>query len=124
MALHAEILGITGWLHDAIEEWGDDPSRWQSPPVGKVKHSPTDLDEKPLHTKEQESLLKLVIGMAIKGYRYDPSAGRSGVTAEIVSDLAELGLTIDEGTVRKFLKWGHKLVPSNINEHELLALWD
>ena len=118
VALHAELLGIAGWLHDAIVEWGDDPACWQSTAVGIVDRSPAKLDEKPLHTKEKESLLKLVIGMAIKGYGYDPSAARSGVPGEIVTDLAEVGLEIDEGTVTKYLKWGRKLVPSNINEHD------
>jgi hypothetical protein len=118
IALHAELEGIAGWLRDAVEEWGDDPSGWQSPPVRAVNRSPANLDEKPLHTKERESLLKMVIGMAMKGYSYDPSTARSDVPGQIVSDLAELGLKIDEGTVRKFLKQGRDLVESNIIEQE------
>jgi hypothetical protein len=37
---------------------------------------PRDLPEKPLGTRERESLLKLIVGMAVGGYGYDPSAGR------------------------------------------------
>ena len=33
--------------------------------------------ERPLGMRERESLLKLVIGMAVKGYTYDPRASRS-----------------------------------------------
>jgi hypothetical protein len=111
VALHAELEAIAGWLHDAVEEWGDDPSLWQSPPVGPVNPSPAKLDDKPLHTKERESLLKLVIGMAIKGYTYDPSAAKSDAPGEIVEDLAECGLEIDPDTVRKYLKMGAELLP-------------
>jgi hypothetical protein len=42
----------------------------------EVQRQPTE-SEKPLGTKERDSLLKLVIGMAIGGYRYDPKAKRS-----------------------------------------------
>ena len=54
--------------------------------------------------KERESLLKLVIGMAIKGYGYDPAALKSDKVKEIADDLALLGLSIDTDTVRKYLK--------------------
>jgi len=60
--------------------------------------------DKPLGTTERNTLLKLVIGMAIKGYRYDPTALKSNVPTEIVDDLAELGIAIDNGTVLKYLK--------------------
>ncbi len=36
--------------------------------------------KKPLHTKERETLLKLVIGMAVSGYSYDPQS-------KIISDV-------------------------------------
>jgi hypothetical protein len=117
VALHAELEAIAGWLHDAVEEWGDDPSVWQSPPVGPVNRSPANLEEKP-HPKERTSLLKLVIGMAKGGYGYDPSAAKSEIPEQIVSDLAALGLAIDVGTVRKYLKEGRELLPSTNNEHD------
>jgi len=56
--------------------------------------------------------------MAIKGYRYDSSAAKSTVPGEIASDLAELGLTIDVGSVRKYLTEGRDLVPGNFNEDD------
>jgi hypothetical protein len=119
VALHAELQGIAGWLRDATEEWGDDPSRWQSPPVGKVNHSPANLEDKPLPTKERESLLKLVIGMAMAYHGYDPQAAKSEVPNLIVADLDKLGLSIDVGTVRKYLKQGLELVPPiPTNGHE------
>jgi hypothetical protein len=42
---------------------------------------------KELSTKERGSLHKLVIGMAVAGYRWDPKAARSPVPKEIAEDL-------------------------------------
>ena len=62
-------------------------------------------------TRERESLLKLVIGMAIAGYRYDPKASRGPVTSEIVNDLEKLGIPLDADTVRKYLREARELLP-------------
>ena len=69
---------------------------------------------KPLNPKERESLLKLVIGMAIKGYSYDPNMSRSPTAKKIADDLSEIGLSIDEDTVRKWLKEAAEIVPGDI----------
>ena len=60
--------------------------------------------EKPLGTTERNTLLKLVIGMAVRGYGYDPSAARSPIPAEVSRELAALGLSMDDDTARKYLK--------------------
>jgi hypothetical protein len=57
-----------------------------------------------LGARERESLLKMVIAMAVRGYKYDPSANRSKITQEIADDLRTLGLSLDVDTVRKYLK--------------------
>jgi hypothetical protein len=67
--------------------------------------------EKSLGTRERESLLKLVIGLAIGGYGYDPKAARSDKTTEIAGDLAEQGVALDEDTVRKWLRLAAELLP-------------
>jgi hypothetical protein len=59
--------------------------------------------DKQLGTKERETLLKLVIGMAIKGYSHDPNASKSKATKEIADDLGNLGIGISDDTVRKYL---------------------
>lgn len=64
-----------------------------------------------LNTKEKESLLKLVIGMAVAAYRYNPQAARSDIPTEIVNDLIRAGVPLDADTVRKFLRLGAKLLP-------------
>jgi hypothetical protein len=57
-----------------------------------------------LTTRERETLLKLILGMALGGYGYDPKAERSKVVPEIVGDLAQRGISIDDDTVRKWLR--------------------
>jgi hypothetical protein len=47
--------------------------------------------DKPFTLRERETLLKLVIGMAVKGYAHDTDAGRSKATSEIASDLDNPG---------------------------------
>ncbi|MEC5291601.1 hypothetical protein VSX64_23035 [Aurantimonas sp. C2-6-R+9] len=58
-------------------------------------------------------MLKLVIGMAVKGYSYDPASGRSPTAKEIATDLALIGLPMDEDTVRKYLKESASLLPQD-----------
>ena len=60
-------------------------------------------NEKPLGSRERDSLLKLVIGMAVAGYRFDPRATKNAATAEIASDLDRLGMPMHPDTVRKWL---------------------
>jgi ribosomal protein S16 len=69
------------------------------------------LAQKDVSTRERDSLLKLVIGMAVKGYAYDPMASRNSATADIASDLASLGIGLDTDTIRKWLKEGADLLP-------------
>jgi hypothetical protein len=67
--------------------------------------------EKLLRTRERESLLKLVIGMAVGGYGYDHAAKRSEQPASIADDLSRLGVGLDIDTVRKWLKQASELLP-------------
>lgn len=67
---------------------------------------------KPLATIERDSLLKLVIGMAVKGYSYDPNAKKNSAVTEIATDLEKLGLSLSDDTIRKFLKEGAEQLPA------------
>lgn len=60
--------------------------------------------EKPVSTTERNTFLKLLIGMAVEGYSYDPKASKSTTPREIADDLAGLGIAITDDTVRKYLK--------------------
>ncbi len=48
-------------------------------------------------------MLKLLIGMAVSKYKYDPRANRNQATSAIADDLAKLGIPLDLDTVRKWL---------------------
>ncbi|PPD14203.1 MAG: hypothetical protein CTY25_13435 [Methylobacterium sp.] len=72
---------------------------------------PSPVAEKSLGIRERESLLKLVIGMAVNGYGYDPKAGRSDKIREIAGDLERLGIALDVDTVRKYVNEGRGLLP-------------
>jgi hypothetical protein len=61
-------------------------------------------EEKPLTTRERDTLLKLVIGMAVDGYGHNPKAAKSNVPKEIADILADLGMSVSDDTVRKYLK--------------------
>ena len=52
----------------------------------------TEETHKPLLTRERETALKLIIGMAIEQYGYDPDASRNDAIKNISEDLAEWGL--------------------------------
>jgi hypothetical protein len=57
-----------------------------------------------LSKKEARSLYKLLLGMAIRGYCWDPADKKSEKTAEIASDCQLEDLSITADTVRKWLR--------------------
>jgi hypothetical protein len=59
--------------------------------------------------------LKVVIGMAVGGYSYDPKAGRSDRPTEIAGDLERAGVPLDVDTVRKWLRESAELLPPKGN---------
>ena len=67
-----------------------------------------------LSTKERVTTLKIILAMAVVGSCYDPKKHRTGATREITDDVHSIGLTIDEDTVRKYLRAAAEMhLPSN-----------
>jgi len=66
----------------------------------KPRHATT----RGLVPKEQQSLLKLVLGMAMEQYDYQPAAGNSKAPGQISSDLENCGISIDAETVLRWLR--------------------
>lgn len=71
---------------------------------------PPAVDEKPSKppaTAERETMLKLIIGMAVDAYGYDPDATRNKATGDkqgsIKAALEMKGISIDADTIRKYL---------------------
>lgn len=71
----------------------------------------SDAADELLHTKECESLQKIVIGLAIGGYGYDPAAKRNSTVKEMVDDMESAGINISDDTVRKFLRKSMQYLP-------------
>lgn len=70
-----------------------------------IKNAPPAADPiKPQSTIERQNMLKAIYGMAVKGYSYNPDDKRSTVVTEIIGDLALIGLTISDDTIRRYLK--------------------
>jgi len=67
--------------------------------------------EKPIGTRERESLLKLFIGLALTCYGHEPQAANSIKVSEIKSDLELRGISFDEDTIRKYLNEAKSLLP-------------
>ena len=49
-------------------------------------------------------MLKLIYGMAVRGYTYNPADKRSTIVPEIVGDLALEGIPLSDDTIRRYLK--------------------
>ncbi|MDP1647976.1 MAG: hypothetical protein Q8M01_07230 [Rubrivivax sp.] len=63
------------------------------------------VDSGELTTRERDSLLRILYGMACAApYRYDSSAARNEATATIASATAAADCGVDADTVRKYLK--------------------
>jgi hypothetical protein len=79
------------------------------------KHSEPSPEKsrKPLNVRERETLLKLIISMAIGGYGHDPTAKRTDTARDIVGDLAKNELSLDEDTVRNWLKKAREVLPGD-----------
>jgi hypothetical protein len=100
--------------NDAIAKYQEQRSSLRSE-IEELKKRLADAvrepDEQPLTTRERKTAQKLIIGMAVEGYKYDPEAARSDTVREIANDLEKIGLTIHEDTVRDWLRESAKLLP-------------
>ena len=75
-------------------------------PDAKSKKRPTSE----IKTIEMDSLLKLIAGMAVEQYGFDPTASRSPAIQNISSDLDGLGISLDQKTIRKWVKKSCELI--------------
>ncbi|MBI1301935.1 MAG: hypothetical protein GC137_09810 [Alphaproteobacteria bacterium] len=64
-----------------------------------------------LHPKEKETLLKIVLGLALTNYEFDPKSSRNSTAREIADDLSLHDISVDEDTVRKWLKESIEFLP-------------
>ncbi len=69
--------------------------------------------EKPILPKERETVLKLIIGMAVDGYGYNPNQIKSPIPEDITKILDGLGIALDSDTVRRWLREGATILPQD-----------
>lgn len=75
-------------------------------------------EDNSLNPRVRDNLLKMVIGMAINRYKYNPVPNkRSGAVAAIKSALDECGVPLDEQTILNYLREGAELLPSEFVEN-------
>lgn len=70
--------------------------------------APADAEINP---RVKETLLKIIIGMAIDGYGYQPTQLRSPTARELSDHLQRLGLEVSDDTIRNYLKEAAQLLP-------------
>lgn len=72
--------------------------------AGNNSHEQDDLKD-----SERSSLFKLILGMAIAGYKFNPQAEKNTAISDITEDLQKLGIGMSDDTVRKWInKAGEK----------------
>lgn len=68
---------------------------------------PKNIETDELGTSERKTLLRLILGMAMQKYGYDPKAERNTATGtnsgSIAHDLQKAGFPMDTQTIRKYL---------------------
>ncbi|MPS29138.1 MAG: hypothetical protein E2576_24120 [Alcaligenaceae bacterium] len=67
--------------------------------------------EKTLASRERDSLLKLVIGMAVGGYGHNVEEEKQKTVTLIMQDMERIGLSLSDETIRKYLKEATELLP-------------
>ena len=87
--------------------WAD-KTQIQIPDDLRCQATSTDQMQQSAREMERDSLLKMILGMAIAKYGYVPGANRNTATGEnrgsITSDLQIQGLNLDRDTIRRHLK--------------------
>ncbi|WP_445658337.1 hypothetical protein [Achromobacter sp. NCFB-sbj8-Ac1-l] len=70
-------------------------------------------EEKPLSSRERDTLLTLIAAMAKEGYKHDPTNKARSAVSDILTDVQKAGLSISDQTIRDKLKDAWELLPGN-----------
>ncbi len=65
-----------------------------------------------INPRIKETLLKMIIAMAVHKYKFNPDAMRNNATANIKTALLNVGLSLDEEIILKYLREAASLVPN------------
>ena len=75
---------------------------------------PPMLDPEELETRPRKTLLRLVLGMAMHKYHFDTELLKQSVATNISAGLGNVGLSVKEDTIRKWLKIAQAEVGSDL----------
>lgn len=87
--------------------------RFHSPDQQKPKSRPLPKQDR----REIDTIAQLFTAMAIDHFGYDPRSARSTVPREIAELASEMGLSVSDDTVRKFLRLGASFIPDDWEPH-------
>lgn len=118
-ALHAKVDPPQA-LVDAVRAQGRTLIEERTRRSGKTGGAPalSLVEDKPLGERERNTLLRMIIGMAIGGYGFDPDDKRSDVPATIETDLNSLGLEGTAQTIRSKLQKARNILPNDWKERK------
>ncbi len=71
-----------------------------------------------LHPRTRDNLLRLIIVMAVDGYSYDPKAAKSPTHKDLEGFADQLGISLSDDTIRKYLKQAAELLPGDKTEKD------
>ncbi len=74
-------------------------------------------EQNTLSERERSSLYKIIIGMAVGKYGYNPNATRNNAVTDIVRDLEATDVQVSDETVRKYLRLASQQLLSG-NSHK------
>lgn len=66
--------------------------------------------ENNLHHKTRTSMLKLIAGMAVRGYSYDPKLRHNSAITDIETDLRLLNIPLSDDTIRRWVNEACELI--------------
>ncbi|WP_139017499.1 hypothetical protein [Bradyrhizobium sp. STM 3809] len=89
--------------NDAIQAKQDHIVKLENQLAAVVSPDPSD-SMKAQSPIERQNMLKVIFGMAVRGYSYNPADKRSRTVSEIVSDLQLEGVSLSDDTIRRYLK--------------------
>lgn len=76
----------------------------------KANREQDELGNATATTKERQTMLKLILGLACGGYGIDPEEGSRNLKAkEMRADLERFGIGLDDGTIKKYLDEAKRL---------------
>lgn len=104
----AEQRETIGTCYSQIESLTSELQRVREEATAALAASPA---EKPQSTRERMGMLKVIYAMAVSGYGFDPTTKRSKLAPEIAADLARLGLSVSDDTIRRYIKEASDLLP-------------